>query len=113
MRFTEISAVVIVSEPTLSGLHDADRVIRLAAHFKVPAMICVNKSDLNPSMTEKIGQYADQHGVKCVGNIPFDPIFTKAMIQQQTIFEYDKDSDTTKIVKEIWQRVLETIAEKP
>ncbi len=107
------SAVVIVSEPTLSGLHDADRVIRLAAHFKVPAMLCVNKFDLNPNVAEQIGQYADQHGVKCVGNIPFDPIFTKAMIQQQTIFEYDKNSDTAKIVKEIWQRVLGTIAEKP
>ena len=100
---------MIVSEPTLSGLHDADRVIRLAAHFRVPAMLCVNKADLNPGMAEKIGQYAVEHGVKFLGNIPFDPIFTRAMIQQQSIFEYGEDSDTKKAVEEIWQSVLETV----
>lgn len=103
------SAVVIVSEPTLSGLHDADRVIRLAAHFRVPAMLCVNKADLNPNMAEQIGQYAVEHGVKFLGNIPFDPIFTQAMIQQQSIFEYGEDSDTKAIVKEIWQSVVKML----
>ena len=86
------SAVLIVTEPTVSGKHDMDRVAQLAAHFKVPAMICVNKFDLSLELTREIENYAQEKGITCVGRIPFDPIFTKAMIQAQTVFEYNGQS---------------------
>ncbi len=96
------SAVLIVAEPTLSGIHDMQRVIELANHFKVPAMVCVNKFDLNPDLTRDIENFARVEGLFWLGRIPFDPIFIKAMVQGQTIFEYNKNSGAGKAVKKIW-----------
>ncbi len=103
------SALLIVTEPTVSGLHDMDRVAQLAAHFKVPAMVCVNKYDLNPGQTDAIEKLAKKQKMVVLGRIPFDPIFTESMIQGKTIFEYNEDSETSKIVKEIWHNLISTI----
>ena len=97
------TGVLIVTEPTLSGHHDMDRVVELANHFQIPAYVCVNKFDLNPKMTETIEDYARDKGLPVMGRIPFDPLFTKAMIQKQTIIEYDGSSNAAQAVKEIWE----------
>ena len=103
------SAVLIVTEPTVSGKHDMERVAQLADHFKVPAMICVNKFDLNVKLTEDIENYAGEKGLTCLGRIPFDQAFTKAMIRGQTIFEYDGHSSAAAAVRCTWQRLLENL----
>lgn len=96
------SAVCIVTEPTLSGIHDMERVVQLANHFKVPAMVCVNKFDLNLDLTRNIENFASDEGLSCLGRIPFDPTFTKAMVKGQTIIEYNSASKAGDAVKEIW-----------
>ena len=103
------SAVLIVSEPTVSGIHDMERVAQLASHFKVPAMICVNKFDLNVELTREIEKYAAEKDIACLGRIPFDPIFTKAMIQAQTVFEYDGQSNVGDAIRGTWQRLSEKL----
>mgnify|MGYP001827271973 FL=1 len=103
-------AVLIVTEPTVSGKHDMERVVQLAAHFKVPAMICVNKFDLNLELTRDIEKYAEDRNIACLGRIPFDPIFTKAMIQAQTIFEYDGQSTVGEAVRGTWRRLAQKLA---
>ncbi len=103
------SAVLIVTEPTVSGKHDMERVAQLAAHFKVPAMICVNKFDLNLELTREIEKYAEEKDIACLGRIPFDPIFTKAMIQAQTVFEYDGRSPVGEAIRSTWQRLTEKL----
>ena len=103
------SAVLIVTEPTVSGKHDMERVGQLAAHFKVPAMICVNKFDLNLELTREIEKYAEEKDIVCLGRIPFDPIFTKAMIQAQTVFEYDGRSTVGEAIRGTWQRLTEKL----
>lgn len=100
------TAVCIVTEPTVSGLHDMERVMRLAAHFRVPGMVVVNKYDLNPAMTENIEHLARERNVTCLGRIPFDPGFTRAMVQGKTIVEYEKDSELTKTVTAIWEALI-------
>jgi len=102
-------AVLIVTEPTVSGRHDMERVAQLAGHFKVPAMICVNKFDLNLEMTDAIEKYARERGLICVGRIPFDPIFTKAMVQAQTVFEYNGESEVTGAINGIWQTIRDRL----
>jgi MinD superfamily P-loop ATPase len=97
------SAVLIVAEPTVSGKHDMERVVQLAAHFKVPAMICVNKFDLNLELTRDIENFAKEKGLPCLGRIPFDLIFTKAMIRAQTVFEYNTESPAGAAIRKIWQ----------
>jgi len=96
------SAVLIVAEPTLSGIHDMERVVQLANHFNVPALVCVNKFDLNVDLTLDIENFAKDEGLSCLGRIPFDTVFTKAMVQGQTIFEYNSGSSAGQAVKEIW-----------
>ena len=103
------SALLIVTEPTVSGRHDMDRVARLAAHFKVPAMVCVNKFDLNLDETGAIEAYAAKRGFPLVGKLPFDPVFTKAMLQGKTVLEYGKHSNIAEDINEIWEAILELI----
>jgi MinD superfamily P-loop ATPase len=101
------SAVLIVTEPTVSGGHDMERVVQLADHFGVPAMVCVNKFDLNVEKTRDIERYAVEKGATCVGRIPFDPIFTKAMVHAKTVFEYDGDSTICRAIEAVWNSVSE------
>jgi MinD superfamily P-loop ATPase len=103
------SAVLIVTEPTVSGKHDMERVAQLAAHFKIPAMICVNKFNLNLELTRQIENYAIEKGLSCLGRVPFDSIFTKAMVQAQTIFEYDDQSTIGGAIRGTWQRLAEKL----
>jgi MinD superfamily P-loop ATPase len=104
------SAVLIVTEPTVSGKHDMERVIQLAAHFNVPAMLCVNKFDLNLELSENIENFAKNKGLPCLGRIPFDPIFTRAMIRAQTVFEYNTDSRAGAAIRKIWQDLSKKLA---
>ncbi len=101
------TAVLIVTEPTVSGIHDMERVAQLAEHFKIPAMVCVNKYDLNPDQALAIEKIAKEHKITFLGNIAFDPVFTKSMIDGKTLIEYDNNSTVATEVKKIWSGVLE------
>ncbi len=105
-------AVLIVAEPTVSGLHDMERVAQLAAHFKVPCWVCVNKYDLNLEQTRAIEQLAEKHAIIPMGRVPFDPNFTRAMIQRQTILEYDDKTIAAQAVKTVWNNILQTMADE-
>jgi MinD superfamily P-loop ATPase len=104
------SAVLVVTEPTLSGIHDMERVVQLAKHFKVPAMMCINKFDLNRDLTQDIESFAEGAGLVCLGRIPFDPIFTEAMVQGQTIFEYQTRSEAGPAIRQIWENLSKRLA---
>jgi len=97
------TAVLIVAEPTVSGRHDMQRVAELSDFFKVPAMVCVNKFDINPDQGRAIEDFARGRRIGVMGRIPFDPVFTKAMVQGKTIFEYDGRSEGAGAVKKIWE----------
>jgi MinD superfamily P-loop ATPase len=101
------TAVLIVAEPTVSGKHDMERVAELAEFFKIPAMLSVNKFDLNPDMGRAIESFARERGIDVVGRVPFDPTFTKAMVQGKTIVEYNGRSEACKAVSEIWDKLTE------
>ncbi len=103
------SAVLIVTEPTVSGKHDMERVAQLAAHFKISTLVCVNKFDLNLELTREIEKYAEEKEIAYLGRIPFDPVITKAMIQAQTVFEYDGRSTVGEAIRGTWQRLTEKI----
>ncbi|MBW1861377.1 MAG: P-loop NTPase [Deltaproteobacteria bacterium] len=101
------AAVLIVAEPTVSGRHDMERVAELAAFFKIPAMVCVNKFDLNPDQGQAIEAFARERNVGVMGRIPFDPAFTKAMVQGKTIVEFDSHSQGCEAIKKIWKDLEE------
>jgi MinD superfamily P-loop ATPase len=103
------TAVLIVAEPTVSGRHDMERVAELAAFFKIPAMVCINKFDLNPDEGEAIEAFAKQRNIKVMGRIPFDPAFTQAMVQGKTIVEFDGNSEGCEAVKNIWETLVQRL----
>ncbi len=104
------SAVLVVTEPSVSGKHDMQRVVQLARHFKVPTFLCVNKFDINQDLTNEIEKFAKDKDLTCLGHIPFDQIFTKAMVHGQTIFEYDSDSVAGQAIRKIWKNLLKHLA---
>lgn len=99
------TALVLVVEPTVSGLHDMVRLADLARHFRVPCLLCVNKFDLNPEMTGRLEEIARERNIAFVGRIPFDPSFTEAMIAGLTIIEFRKDAPAAAAIREIWQNI--------
>jgi MinD superfamily P-loop ATPase len=102
----QASAILIIAEPTVSGFHDMERVGELARHFNIPAMVCINKYDLNPDQTKRIEDLARKTHIAIAGKISFDPIFTESMIQAKTIFEYDKNSQAGIEIQKVWDTVV-------
>jgi MinD superfamily P-loop ATPase len=99
------SAALIVTEPTVAGRHDMERVAQLADFFRVPVAVCVNKADLNPESTREIQQYAEHKGYEFLGAIPFDPVFIKAMVVGRTVIEYDRNTEAAAALLQIWDKV--------
>jgi MinD superfamily P-loop ATPase len=104
------TALLIVTEPTVSGLHDMDRVAQLAAHFKVPSMVCVNKFDLNIEKARAIEARALEMGLTVLEPVPFDSVVTRAMVQGQTVLEYDATSQVSSVIQRVWEAVLNYLA---
>jgi MinD superfamily P-loop ATPase len=99
-----VNLVLVVTEPTLSGISDLERVLNVTQHFKIPAMVCVNKYDINIENTEKIEQYCEENGIQVVGRIPYDNITTMAMIDEKSVIEYS-DGKLSDIIRYIWINV--------
>ena len=102
----QATAILIVAEPTVSGLHDMERVGQLSKHFNIPAMVCINKYDLNPDQTKKIEDLAQKTHISIVGKISFDQAFTESMIQAKTIFEYNENSQAGIEVRQVWDTIV-------
>ena len=104
------TALLIVVEPTLSGMHDMQRVADLAAHFGIPTMLCINKYDLNPEVSGDIEKDAARRNIGMVGRIRFDPDFTRAMVEGQTVFEYPSNKKLLTTISDIWGTVKNSIS---
>jgi MinD superfamily P-loop ATPase len=97
--------VLVVTEPTLSGKHDLERVTELTANFGIKTLVCINKADINPEMSLSIAEDAGKLGLKVIGKIPYDEAFTKAQIMKATLIEYT-GSDTAEKIKAMWREVI-------
>jgi len=101
---TGADLVLIITEPTLSGKHDLNRVADLAAGFNILTLVAINKFDLNPDMTEQIEQDARRRNMKVVGKIRYDKAFTKAQIMKCSIVEYTGGA-VSEDVRALWRNV--------
>jgi len=101
---TGADLVLVVTEPTLSGKHDLDRVSKLTASFGIETMVCVNKADVNPQITNQISEDAKKRGLKVIGKIAYDEAFTKAQIVKASVVEYTGGAITEQI-KALWRQV--------
>lgn len=99
-----IDCALVVTEPTLSGLHDARRVVEVARHFKVNAVLAINKYNLNPDMTKEIEEYCTRDKVELIGKVSFDRSVVEAMVQAKTVIECDNSRAKDEITA-IWERL--------
>ncbi|MBN1354385.1 MAG: ATP-binding protein [Candidatus Omnitrophica bacterium] len=99
-----IDCAVVVTEPTLSGLHDADRVLNVAKHFGILTKLIINKYDLNPDMAGKIERYCRDNNISLIGKISFDKKVVEAMVHGKTIIEYESGK-AKKEIREVWEKL--------
>lgn len=102
---TGADMVLVITEPTLSGKHDLERVAQLTHNFGIKTLVCINKEDINPEMSDQIAKDAQKYGLKIVGKIPYDEAFTKAQIMKATLIEYT-GGDTAEQIKAMWREVI-------
>ncbi len=102
------SLILIVSEPTVSGIHDMKRVIDLSKHFRIKSMICINKYDLNLDNVKEIERYCAENDVTIVARVPYDLDFTKAQIEAKSIIEYS-DGDSSREIRSMWEKISDEL----
>lgn len=98
---TGTSQALVVTEPTVSGEHDLERVLKLARHFDIPVAVCINKWDLNPEMTGRIEALAVRSGARVAGRIRYDRAVTSAQIQEKAVVEIDAPSADD--IRRVWE----------
>jgi MinD superfamily P-loop ATPase len=99
---------LLVTEPTLSGIHDLERVRGVCHHFGIPVLVCVNKYDLNEDNTHQIENYCLNQGIEMAARVPFDNTVTEAIVQGLPVVEYSQGRVTQEI-ESLWQRVTRAL----
>ncbi len=99
---------LLVTEPTLSGIHDLERVLGVCHHFGIPALVCINKYDLNEDNTRQIGNYCLKQGIEVAARIPFDNAVTEAIVQGLPVVEYSQGKVTHEI-ESLWQHITRAL----
>lgn len=98
--------VLLVVEPTISGIHDMLRVVELASHFHLKTMVCINKADLFPEGAYQIEGYCDYRRLEVVGKIPFDEAALQAVMRGEPVTAYRPDAPVSRAIEGVWQRVV-------
>ena len=99
---------VVVTEPTMSGIHDLERVVELTRHFDIDTSVVVNKFDINEGITREIEEFAKRAGVRMLGGVRYDEVVTKAQIEGATAVEFS-DGPASSDIRRIWRAVEELI----
>ncbi|MDD2533542.1 MAG: ATP-binding protein [Eubacteriales bacterium] len=102
---TGTDAVVVVAEPTPTGRHDLNRVLAVAAHFRIKAFVCINKFDLNLDVTQEIATDCMQQNIPVIGKIPFDPAIVTALQNNQTPVEAHIEA-VVKPIRAMWEQLV-------
>ena len=105
-----VDMVLIVAEPSISGISDMERIINTAAKFGTKTAVCINKYDTNIENTEKIEEFCKKQAMPFIGRIPFDSNAVKAINNGQTVVDIDCISGTA--VKEVYHKTMNLLFEK-
>jgi len=100
---------LLVAEPTVSGIHDLERILGTVNHFGVPPLVCINKADLNLAHTGAIVAFCNSQGIQVTPSLPYDTSVTAAMVQGQPVTAYEPQARISTALREVWQRVRRTL----
>jgi MinD superfamily P-loop ATPase len=101
---TGVDLALIVTEPTMSGLHDLERILDVTRHFGIGSVVCINKYDINEENSRRITEFCRQRGVEMVGNIPYDPVVTEAMVAGMPVVEFS-EGVVSEAIKNVWKGI--------
>jgi MinD superfamily P-loop ATPase len=107
---TGTDLAVVVIEPSVSGIHDAKRVIALCRHFKVGVAALINKYDVNPFLSEAIEKFAARENIRIIGKIAYDRVFVESMKKRMTAVEFDKNSKAAVSLLSAWEEAKKSLA---
>jgi MinD superfamily P-loop ATPase len=93
---------LLVTESSLSGIHDMERVLGVCQHFGVPPLVCINKYDINEENSHQIESYCLSHGVKVAGEIPFDNVVTESIVRGVPVVKYS-NGKVTQEIERVWR----------
>jgi MinD superfamily P-loop ATPase len=96
---------LIVAEPTAAGIHDMVRVLATTTHFRIPALVCINKADIYDAGAEEIEAYCRGQAIPIAGRIPFDMTVTEAVTQGKPVTAFAPAAPASVAVVEIWESV--------
>ena len=99
-----VDTVLVVTEPSLSGISDMERVIDTALKFGTKVAVCVNKADTNPEITGQIERFCEKQALRFVGRIPYDSEAINAINKGQSIVEIDCPSGEA--VRDVYKRTM-------
>ena len=99
-----VDLALIVTEPTMSGLHDLERILDVTRHFGIDSIVCINKYDINEENSRRITEFCRQRGVEMVGNIPYDPVVTEAMVAGMPVVEFS-EGKVSDAIKDVWKGI--------
>lgn len=108
---TGADLALLVTEPTLSGAHDLERIIQVCWHFGVKAVVCINKFDINELNTRKIEQFCNESETRIVSRIPYDAAVTEALMQAVPVVEYTECNASEEIIN-LWQNIAFLLKDK-
>jgi MinD superfamily P-loop ATPase len=108
---TGTDLALIVIEPTVSGIHDLERILGVTEHFGVPAMVCINKYDINLRKSREIDDYCRMLGIEVVGRVPFDTVVTEAMVQGRPVTVHE-DGAVSRELRQVWDLLRGRLAEE-
>lgn len=100
-----VDIALIVTEPTLSGIHDLERIVGVAYHFGIKGAVCINKYDLNLIVSQRIEEYCCHNNIELIGKISFNISVTEALVRGLPIVEYS-NNQVTQEIKSLWEKIL-------
>ncbi len=104
---TGVDHVIVVAEPTQSGLHDLKRTLEMTQQFNLKSWVLINKSDLNETVSDEVQIFCDSVGVEILAKIPFDEKVVESMVNCLTIPEYMQGSQVHDMLQSALIKILE------
>ena len=102
---------LIVTEPTVAGVHDMHRVLQTVQHFGVRALVCINKADIYPAGSDEIETFCRARGIETVGRIPFDLTVTSAMVVGKAVTDFRPQAPSSLAIVAVWEKVIHSLLE--
>jgi MinD superfamily P-loop ATPase len=100
---------LLVTEPTVSGVHDLERILGTVRHFRVPALVLINKADVNPANTAHIEAFCRAQGIPLVGRLPYDTVVTEAMVQGEPVTLFEPEGEMARALREVWAQLRQQL----